>query len=240
MTQATVPPAATPTPTPPPVVPQQAPAQKDNQTGLTVTALILAIISFLMAFIPFINIFTGFLGIVAIVLSIIALVGAAGGKKGGKGMAIAGLVIGAISLIIIVVGYLVIGIAVNSKLGDARKSVDEISKSVSRTSGEATDELLKNDVTVEIGKFSAVEGDYGIVKTKLPVKLTNKNKEAKSYNIKIEAVSNDGTRVDESTVYVTSLGSGQSVDEEAFTYIASDKLEDVKNAKFKVLTVSQF
>ena len=68
----------------------------------------------------------------------------------------------------------------------------------------------------------------------------NKNKEAKSYNIKIEAVSNDGTRVDESTVYVTSLGSGQSVDEEAFTYIASDKLESVKNAKFKVLTVLQY
>lgn len=155
-------------------------------------------------------------------------------------MAIAGLAIGAISLIIIVVGYLVIGIAVNSKLGDARKSVDEINKSVSRTSGEATDELLKNDITVEIGKFSVTESEYGTVRTKLPVKLTNKNKEAKSYTIRIEAVSSDDTRVAEDTVYATKLGPSQSVDKEAFTYVASDKLESIKNAKFRVLTVSQY
>jgi len=70
---------------------------RSQKKGLAITALVLGILS-----LPAIlTVFGGILlGLVAIILGIVAIRGAGKGKNGGKGLAIAGLVTGAIGLLV--------------------------------------------------------------------------------------------------------------------------------------------
>lgn len=72
------------------------------------------------------------------------------------------------------------------------------------------------------------------------VKVTNKSSETKSFNIHIEAVDSNGTRIDEGYVYANSLSSGQSQDFKIFTYVSSDKLDAMKNATFRIVEASMY
>lgn len=68
---------------------------------MAITGLVLGIVAIATSFLPIINNVSFFIGLVGIVLAIVGIVGTGKGKKKGRGLAIAGLVIGILSAIIV-------------------------------------------------------------------------------------------------------------------------------------------
>lgn len=196
-------------------------------SGLSIGALVLGIIAVVLAFIPIINNLAFVLGIIGLVLAIIALI-----KKKNVQIAIVSVVlaVGAIGITLLVQKSA--SDAVNQVIQDLNKISDDID-------GKNTDSILKNDINVSLGKFTVIKGEY-FDDTKLEVNVTNKLSEKKSFSIKIEAVDDDGDRILDDTVYVSDLGAGQSQKLEAFTFVASDKMEDLKTATFKIFEVAKY
>jgi len=170
--------------------------------------------------------------VLAIIFGIVGIVGAKKRDGAGRGMSIAVLIIGVVCVGIVLASQAMYGKAIN----DAGKAIQD---SVDTSSGKKTDELLKNDVNIEIGKFSATADEYGINKTSLSVKVTNKNTETKSYTVKVEAVDASGTRLAEDTIYANDLKSNGSGSYEAFKYVEAGKVDSLKTATFKVYSVGQ-
>lgn len=83
----------------PPYQPPYAPPKK-SESGLAVASLVLSIVSFVLSFVPGLNII---LALLAVILGIVAKV------KGAGGMAIAGIIIGALSLVVsgIIIAFMV-------------------------------------------------------------------------------------------------------------------------------------
>lgn len=205
---------------------------ENKRSGLAIAGLVLGIIGLVISAVPIINNFAAILGALAVIFGIISAVGAKKRGGAGRGMAIAGLVIG-----LVCVGIVLASQAMYSKtLDDAGKEAQD---SIDTSTGKKTDELLKKDVSVELGQFTVTPGEYGINKTSLSVKVTNKNAEAKSYTIKIEAVDASGTRIAEDTVYANDLQSNGSGAYEAFSSVDSSKIDSLRNATFKVYSVGQ-
>lgn len=204
---------------------------KKLSTG-AVVGLILGIISLLLSGIPIINNFAALLAVIGLAFAIVGIIGAKKGKRRGKGMATTALILSVLALVIVFASQAFYG----SVIDGASK---EVNKSLDKASGNATAEILGKDVDVTLGTFTATTGDYGIVTTSLPVKITNKLSESKSYTVKVEAVDASGNRILDDTVYADKLGAGQSQDLEAFKYIESTKLDSVKAATFKIASVSE-
>ncbi len=196
--------------------------EETKKSGFSTAGLVLGIIGLCTSFIPIINNLSFIMGILAIVFGIVALA-----KKASKGKIIASIILGILAVVI----------TINSQqaLSD---SIDTLSKELDKASGKNTEEILKNDLDVSLGNLEVSKGKYGVTNTKLIVKVTNKTSETKSFNIQVEAVGTDGSRIDNSYVYANNLGAGQSQDFEIFTYISSDKLEAMKNATFKIVEAS--
>ena len=72
------------------------------------------------------------------------------------------------------------------------------------------------------------------------VTVKNITKNKKSYSFHIEAVDSNGQRINEDYVYVNDLAAGQSTSEKIFTYIEDEKIEAMKNAKFKIVEASVY
>lgn len=120
------------------------------------------------------------------------------------------------------------------------EEIEKLDEDMGNLSGENTDEILGKSVDVTLGTFEVITGEYGITDTKLPVSVTNKTSETKSFSIQIEAVDESGKRLDTDTIYANNLTAGQSQDFESFIFITSDKLETMKNATFKIVEVSMY
>lgn len=157
-------------------------------------------------------------------MGIIALI-----KKTGKNQAIAGIVLCILAVII----------TVNSQKA-LTDTLNEVSTNLDKATGSSTEEVLKNDVNVELGNFEVTEDNYGLVNTKLTVKVTNKTGEKKSFNLHIEAVDVSGARIDEDYVYANGLASGQSQNFDIFAFVSSDKIDAMKNATFKIVEASVY
>ena len=76
--------------------------------------------------------------------------------------------------------------------------------------------------------------------TKLVVQVTNKTKETKSFSIQVEAVDEDGNRINQDYVYANNLTAGQSQKFEIFNFVSSDEIETMKNAKFNIVEASVY
>ena len=137
----------------------------------------------------------------------------------------------------IILGVLAIVITLNAQktLSD---SLDDISKDLDTAAGKNTEQVLGTSVDVVLGNFEVTKKQYGINETKLPVKVTNKTAETKSFSIQIEAVSQDGTRITTDYIYANNLTAGQSQEFKVFEYVQSEILENMKNAKFNIVEVS--
>ena len=190
-----------------------------KKSGLITAGLVIGIIGLVLSAVPIINNFAAILGALAIIFGIIGIAGAKKRDGAGRGMSIAVLIIG-----VVCVGIVLASQAMYGTINDAGKAIQD---SVDTSSGKKTDELLKNDVNIEIGKFSATADEYGINKTLLNVKVTNKNTETKSYTIKIEAVDASGTRLAEDTIYANDLKSNGSGSYEAFKYVEAGKVDSI-------------
>jgi len=205
---------------------------EQKKSGLITAGLVIGIIGLVLSAVPIINNFAAILGVLAIIFGTIGIVGAKKRDGAGRGMSIAVLIIGVVCVGIVLASQAMYGKAIN----DAGKAIQD---SVDTSSGKKTDELLKNDVNIEIGKFSATADEYGINKTSLSVKVTNKNTETKSYTVKVEAVDASGTRLAEDTIYANDLKSNGSGSYEAFKYVEAGKVDNLKTATFKVYSVGQ-
>lgn len=117
-------------------------------------------------------------------------------------------------------------------------SLNEVSADLDKASGNSTEEVLKNDVEVTLGNFEVEEGEYGLTNTQLKVNVKNKTSETKSFNIQIEAVDSNGTRIATDYIYANSLGAGQSQEFKVFEYVESEKLDSMRNATFKIVEAS--
>lgn len=195
-----------------------------KKSGFATSSLVLGIIGICTSFIPIVNNMSFLLGIIAVIFGIVSLA-----KKASKGMAIAGIIISILAIMIT--------ISSQKALSDG---LDAISKDLDKATGNSTEEVLKNDVDVVLGDFEVTKGQYGITNTKLVVKVTNKTNETKSFNIQVEAVKADGSRIKNDYVYANNLTAGQSQDFEVFTFTSSEELETMKNATFKIVEASVY
>ncbi len=198
--------------------------EEKKKSGFATAGLVLGIIGICTSFIPIVNNLSFVLGAIGVIFAIISLV-----KKASKGQAIAGVILCVLAIVI----------TINSQkaLSD---SLNEVSADLNKATGASTEEILANDANVELGKFEVTKDSYGITDSKLTVKVTNKTSEKKSFNFHIEAVDATGARINEDYVYANDLASGQSQNFEIFTLVTSDKINEMKNATFKIIEASMY
>ena len=212
---------------------------KNKNSGLAIAGFVIAIIGLLLSALPIVNNFAFILGVLGLIFAIVSLVKVRK-NDAKKGMAIAAAILSVLTIGVVLITQQIYSKAVN----EASKSLQETSQKLDdqlkkSSTGEATEELLKNDVEVTLGQFQATTDEYGLATTNLPVTVKNKNSQEKTYSIQIEAVDASGNRIADDTIYVNNLGSGQSQELKAFQFVQSDVLESVKTASFKIKTVTQ-
>ena len=193
-----------------------------KKSGFATAGLVLGIIGVCTSFIPIVNNLPFILGLIGILFGIVSLI-----KKASKKTAIAAIIVCVLAMYFTV--------SSQKSLSD---SLHEVSENLDTATGENTEDVLKNDLDVELGKFKVEEGEYGINETKLNVKVTNKKDEKVSGDIQVEAVDKDGNRIMNDYVYFNDLGAGQSQSFDIFTYIPEDDLSKVKKAEFKIVSAS--
>ena len=196
--------------------------EEKKKSGFATAGLVLGIIGVCTSFIPIVNNLSFILGLIGILFGIVSLI-----KKASKKTAIAAIIVCVLAMYFTV--------SSQKSLSD---SLDEVSENLDTATGENTEDVLKNDLDVELGKFKVEEGEYGINETKLNVKVTNKKDEKVSGDIQVEAVDKDGNRIMTDYVYFNDLGAGQSQSFDIFTYIPEDDLSKVKKAEFKIVSAS--
>lgn len=74
---------------------------KQSTSGLAIAGLVLGILSIATSFLPIINNASFLLAIIGLVLAIVGLVGINKGKHTGKGLAVAGIVLGVLSIVFV-------------------------------------------------------------------------------------------------------------------------------------------
>ena len=198
--------------------------EKKN-TGLSIAGFVLSVISVVFCFIPIINFISYVLGVLAIIFAIISLIK----KSTKKGLPIA-------AIILTIVAF-VFASNINKATGEA---LDKASKDLDKLAGSSTEKVLKEDAEVTLGNLEIVEGEYGWNDTKMVVTVKNITNEKKSYSFHIEAIDSSGQRIDDGYVIVNDLRPGQTTTEEIFTYIESEKLDDMRNATFKIVEASVY
>jgi len=202
--------------------------EKKN-SGLAIAGFVLAIIALLSSLIPIINNMSFLFAIVGLVLAIIPLFK----KNVKKGLAIAAVIIAVISMVLV--------FASQKVYGDALDEVsNELNDSFSDADGTNTDDILENDLDVSIGNINITVDEYGLTDSYLTVTIKNKSNEKFSGSVSIEALDENGTRIDTDDVYIDSLDAGQTQEFKIFTYISSDEVEKMKTATFKAYSVSKY
>ncbi len=98
------------------------PAQKKSMSAMSIVSLVLSGIAALTSFLPFINNASFFIALLGIVFAIIGLVSTGKGKKSGKGIAIAGLVLGILSIVIVLVTQSIYAAALEEAFGTGHSS----------------------------------------------------------------------------------------------------------------------
>ena len=209
--------------------------KKEGRSGLGIAGFVIGIIAIVFSFIPIVNNIAFFIGIIAAVFGII---GAMTHKS--KGLSIAGAVLGVLAVLI----TLALQSMWSKALDDASAQLDEAMASADTQlgymTGENTEEILQNSLNVEFGEFTMSKNEYGLVKSSLPVTVTNLENETKSYSLHIEAVDGGNSRIMEDYVYANDLGAGQSQTFEVFQYIPDDKYDAMTDAAFSIVEASMY
>ena len=104
---------------------------------------------------------------------------------------------------------------------------------------ETTDKILEKDVDISFGEFKVTNNGY-YSETSLDITVKNKAEEQCTYYITIEAVDANGARIDTDMIYADRLGAGQEIYLKAFEYVDQEKLNQFKNATFKVLEINKY
>lgn len=155
--------------------------------------------------------------------------------------AIKGALIGFITeivlAIILVILYVVFAASLfNNISNDIESNIPAIGDVFSE---ETTDKILEKYVDVSFGEFKVTNNGY-YSETSLDITVKNKAEEQCTYYITIEAVDANGARIDTDMIYADRLGAGQEIYLKAFEYVDQEKLNQFKNATFKVLEISKY
>lgn len=204
----------------------------DRRSGLGTASLVLGIIGLVLSFIPFVGVVGIVLGFIGLALGIPALVSYMKKKKGSLGKAIAGLIL---SLLAVIIG---IAFAV-STFNAADKAVNEINNVVNDATGESTEAILADVLDVSFDTFKT-DGNQYYEGGSLKVTVSNKSNEKFSGSIGVEALDSAGTRIETDTVYINDLAAGQSLSEEIFKLVGSDKYSQMRSATFKAYSISKY
>ena len=209
--------------------------KKEGNSGLGIAGFVIGIIAIVFSFIPIVNNLAFFIGIIA---AVFGLIGSLTHIR--KGLSISAIVLGVLAVVITLVLQSIWGKA----LDDASQQLNEVMESadsqMSNITGENTAEILQHSIDVEIGSYSLSKGDYGLITSSLPVTVTNRESENKSYSLHLEAVDGSGSRIMDDYVYANNLGAGQSQTFEAFQFISEDKYDAMQAASFNIVEVSMY
>ena len=107
----------------------------------------------------------------------------------------------------------------------------------------STEEILANDldIIIEEDAFTVSTDEDGWLITGLAVEVKNKSNQRHSYNIHIEATSEDGSeRIAEDYIAFEKLAAGQSQEDVTFNSLTSEQAERLKSAKFNVVDVYEY
>ncbi len=152
-------------------------------------------------------------------------------KSAGKG-ALIGFITKIVLTIILVILYVVFAASLfNNISNDIESNIPAIGD-VFRE--ETTDKILEKYVDVSFGEFKVTNNGY-YFETSLDITVKNKAEKQCTYYITIEAVDANGARIDTDMIYADRLGAGQEIYLKAFEYVDQEKLNQFKNATFKVL-----
>lgn len=196
--------------------------EEKKKSGFATASLVLSIIGICTSFIPIINNISAILGLIGIIFGIVALC-----KKSSKGVAIVGIIVSVLTIIAV--------INVQQSLSN---SLNKVSAEIDKVTGNSTEEVLKNNADVTLGKFEVTTDKYGMKNTKLAVTVKNKTTEKKSFSIHIEAVDSTGNRLADDYVYANELNANQTQNFETFTLVTNDKINSLKDVTFKIVEVS--
>lgn len=153
-------------------------------------------------------------------------------KSAGKG-ALIGFITEIVLAIILVILYVVFATSLFNNISNNIPAIGDVFRE------ETTDKILEKDVDVSFGEFKVTNNGY-YSETSLDITVKNKAEEQCTYYITIEAVDANGVRIDTDMIYADRLGAGQEVYLKAFEYVDQEKLNQFKNATFKVLEINKY
>lgn len=132
---------------------------KKSTSGLAVAGLVLGLIALLSCWIPFFNVVTTSLAILGLVFAIIGIVATAPAKpKGGRGIAIAGTVLCAISLVVFMAMYGGAAASVGAASSDASSNA-AVSASDDSDSADSADEDTDADADADSDSAAGSDSD---------------------------------------------------------------------------------
>lgn len=153
-------------------------------------------------------------------------------KSAGKG-ALIGFITKIVLTIILVILYVVFATSLFNNISNNIPAIGDVFRE------ETTDKILEKDVDVSFGEFKVTNNGY-YSEASLDITVKNKAEEQCTYYITIEAVDANGARIDTDMIYADRLGAGQEIYLKAFEYIDQEKLNQFKNATFKVLEINKY
>ena len=148
-------------------------------------------------------------------------------KSAGKG-ALIGFITKIVVYIVIVILYIIFA---SSMIKGTMSDID-----INTYNVDSIEETA--DFDVEFDEFKVTNNGY-TYDTSLEVVITNNSNQQKSFFITIEAIDEEGTRLDTDMIMADRLNPGQKVKLEAFEYVPQEKIEQYKSATFKVLDVQK-
>ena len=153
-------------------------------------------------------------------------------KSAGKGA-----LIGFITKIVLSIILVILSVVFASNISDDIESNIPAIGDVFRE--ETTDEILEKYVDVSFGEFKVTNNGY-FSETSLDITVKNKAEKQCTYYITIEAVDANGARIETDMIYADRLGAGQEIYLKAFEYVDQEKLNQFKNATFRVLEIDKY
>lgn len=157
-------------------------------------------------------------------------------KSAGKGALIGFITEIVLAIILVILSVVFAASLFNNISNDIESNIPAIGDVFSE---ETTDKILEKDVDVSFGEFKVTNNGY-YSETSLDITVKNKAEEQCTYYITIEAVDANGARIDTDMIYADRLGAGQEIYLKAFEYVDQEKLNQFKNATFKVLEINKY
>lgn len=157
-------------------------------------------------------------------------------KSAGKG-ALIGFITKIVITIILIILYVVFAFSLfDTIMNETTLDVPVID---SLFEEETSNDILENYAEVTFGEFKISNNGY-YSETSLNVTVKNKADTQYTYYITIEAVDSSGARLDTDTIYADRLNAGQEIYLTAFEYVEQEKIEQFKNATFRVLEIDKY